>query len=206
MSKKPKGISAEEKRIRVMDVFQVRKDVFQMKELEKIVSKEKQINSMIVKELVQGLVDEGLVDAEKIGSSWYYWAFPSKLINAKKQRLDELRKKVTDGQRRMKYVTQELEEYEINAEDELLRSAEEEKLKMLKSSNEKLRKEVDKLKDFDPAIFSRQKEEIDIAKEAAERWTDNVFALKAWCRDKANMEPERFHSAYGIPEDLDYPE
>ena len=33
---------------------------------------------MSVKEIVTSLVDDGLVDTDKIGTSVYFWAFPSK--------------------------------------------------------------------------------------------------------------------------------
>lgn len=49
-----------------------------MKELEKLCQKEKGITSMSVKEILQGLVDDGMVDTDKIGTSVYFWAFPSK--------------------------------------------------------------------------------------------------------------------------------
>ena len=37
--------------------------------------------SMSVKEILQSLVDDALVDAERIGTSNYFWAFPSKAAN-----------------------------------------------------------------------------------------------------------------------------
>jgi len=33
---------------------------------------------MSVKDILQSLVDDGMVDTEKIGTSVYFWAFPSK--------------------------------------------------------------------------------------------------------------------------------
>ena len=36
---------------------------------------------MTVKEILQGLVDDGLVDTDRIGTSNYFWAFPSKASN-----------------------------------------------------------------------------------------------------------------------------
>lgn len=36
---------------------------------------------MSVKEILQSLVDDALVDAERIGTSNYFWAFPSKAAN-----------------------------------------------------------------------------------------------------------------------------
>ena len=58
--------------------YLLQKDFFQLKELEKLCQKEKGITSMSVKEILQGLVDDGMVDTDKIGTSVYFWAFPSK--------------------------------------------------------------------------------------------------------------------------------
>ena len=40
--------------------------------------KEKGITSMSVKDILTSLVDDGMVDTDKIGTSVYFWAFPSK--------------------------------------------------------------------------------------------------------------------------------
>ena len=37
--------------------------------------------SMSVKEVVQSLVDDNLVDTDKIGTSIYFWAYPSKAMH-----------------------------------------------------------------------------------------------------------------------------
>lgn len=47
-----------------------------MQELEKIAPKEKGIISQSVKDVIQNLVDDGLVDTDKIGTSVYFWAYP----------------------------------------------------------------------------------------------------------------------------------
>ena len=49
-----------------------------MKELERQCQKEKGITSMSVKDILQSLVDDGIVDTDKIGTSIYFWAFKSK--------------------------------------------------------------------------------------------------------------------------------
>lgn len=58
--------------------FSLQKDFFQLKELERLCQKEKGITSMSVKEILTSLVDDGMVDTDKIGTSVYFWAFPSK--------------------------------------------------------------------------------------------------------------------------------
>lgn len=59
------------------DFFYEKKDFFQLKELEKMLPKEKGIVAQTVKDVLQSLVDDHLVMAEKIGTSNYFWSFPS---------------------------------------------------------------------------------------------------------------------------------
>lgn len=49
---------------------------------------------MSVKEVLQSLVDDGMVDCERIGTSNYYWAFPSKALHARKRKLEALNSQV----------------------------------------------------------------------------------------------------------------
>lgn len=75
MSKR-KGVSFEEKRIRMLELFYEKREFFTLKELEKIAPKEKGIVAQAVKDVLQTLVDDGLVRSEKIGTSVYFWTFP----------------------------------------------------------------------------------------------------------------------------------
>ena len=64
------------------------KSVFKLDELEKKLKKACGITSQSVKEILLSLVDDNLVDHDKIGIGNYYWALPSKLV-AKKQNMLE---------------------------------------------------------------------------------------------------------------------
>jgi hypothetical protein len=77
--KKKKGISFEEKRQRLLSIFTNDPSFYHMKELEKLGQK-KGIHPMIVKEVLDSLIGDNLVDMEKVGSSSYYLALPSKTI------------------------------------------------------------------------------------------------------------------------------
>lgn len=46
---------------------------------------------MSVKEILQSLVDDDMVDSERIGTSNYFWAFPSKAMNKVSQSLKSLK-------------------------------------------------------------------------------------------------------------------
>ncbi|MCP9260602.1 Mnd1 family protein, partial [Dirofilaria immitis] len=106
-----KGLTAEEKRSRMLELFHEsneffqRQDVneavaklrnFQMKDLERIAPKQKGIIPQSVKEITQLLVDEGLVECEKIGTFVCYWAFPSQSMITRKKQLQELDEKISN--------------------------------------------------------------------------------------------------------------
>ena len=78
MASKKRGLSLEEKRQRMLDLFYSKKDFFLLKELEKMGPKEKGIVAQSVKDVVQSLVDDDLAETDKIGTSVYFWSFPSK--------------------------------------------------------------------------------------------------------------------------------
>ena len=88
MAPNKKGLSMEEKRKRMMEIFYESKDVFLLKDIEKIAPKNKGITSMSVKDVLMSLVHDGLVDTDKIGTSVYFWAFPSKASQARKRKLE----------------------------------------------------------------------------------------------------------------------
>ena len=71
-----------------MEIFYETKDVFLLKDIEKIAPKTKGITSMSVKDVLTSLVDDGLVDSDKIGTSVYFWAFPSKATQVRKRKIE----------------------------------------------------------------------------------------------------------------------
>lgn len=58
-------------------------DFFVLKEIEKLATKSKGVVSQSVKEVLQELKDDRLIECEKIGTSNYYWAFPATAAVAK---------------------------------------------------------------------------------------------------------------------------
>jgi Fe2+ or Zn2+ uptake regulation protein len=74
MSKK--GLSFEEKKAKMLQLLHERREFFQLKELEKLAPKEKGITANSVKDVVQALVDDGVIDTDKIGGSVHFWSFP----------------------------------------------------------------------------------------------------------------------------------
>ncbi|XP_015232821.1 PREDICTED: meiotic nuclear division protein 1 homolog isoform X1 [Cyprinodon variegatus] len=203
MSKK-KGLSLEEKRTRMMEIFFESKDVFQLKDIEKIAPKSKGIAPMTVKEVLQSLVDDNMVDCERVGTSNYYWAFPSKALHARKHKLEELQKQVSDAKQRKVSLEEAAEKAKVGREDTKERSCLLKELQSLRDEQKQLQAELEKYRECDPEVIQEIRKSNVVAKEAVSRWTDNVFAIKSWTKKKFSFDDSRIDKAFGIPEDFDY--
>ncbi|KAM6313322.1 meiotic nuclear division protein 1 homolog [Aegotheles albertisi] len=201
---KKKGLSFEEKRVRMMEIFFETKDVFQLKDIEKIAPKEKGITSMSVKEILQSLVDDGMVDTDRIGTSNYFWAFPSKALHARKRKLEELNSQFAESSQKKEALQKSIEKSKIGREDTVERAALIEELAALQQKKEQLKAEIDKYRECDPDVVEEMRQTNKVAKEAANRWTDNIFSIKSWAKRKFGFEESRIDKSFGIPEDLDY--
>ncbi|KAM8808178.1 meiotic nuclear division protein 1 homolog [Eudromia elegans] len=201
---KKKGLSFEEKRARMMEIFFETKDVFQLKDIEKIAPKEKGITSMSVKEILQSLVDDGMVDTDRIGTSNYFWAFPSKALHARKRKLEELQAQFAESTQKKEALQKNIEKSKVGREDTAERAALIEELAALRQKKEQLKAEIDKYRECDPDVVEEMRQTNKVAKEAANRWTDNIFSIKSWAKRKFGFEESRIDKSFGIPEDFDY--
>ena len=105
-----KGLSLEEKRKGMLDIFYDTKEFYLLKDLEKIAPKQKGIIAQSVKDVVQSLVDDYLVDTDKIGTSVYFWAFPSKALASRQSKLTELKDKLEAAKAKNAELTETLNE------------------------------------------------------------------------------------------------
>ncbi|KAK7069723.1 Meiotic nuclear division protein 1 [Halocaridina rubra] len=199
-----KGLSHEEKRTKMMELFYEKKDFFQLKELEKLGPKEKGVISQAVKDVVQSLVDDGMVDTEKIGTSVYFWAFPSKALSTRKRKMDELEARLEETNKRLMKSQTNLENAKVGREEGEDRQEILEQLAQLESTKEQLTTEIQKYHDCDPEVLKLLKDSVKVAHEAVNRWTDNIYAVKSWCNKKFFIEEATINKQFGIPEDLDY--
>ncbi|XP_063626234.1 meiotic nuclear division protein 1 homolog [Cydia splendana] len=203
MSKK-RGLSAEEKRTKMLEIFHNSKDFFQLKELEKIAPKEKGITMQSVKEVVQSLVDDHLVDSEKIGTSIYFWSFPSKVKNAKKRKLNDMQNELAEYTKKLKKTEEAIASESVGREATEERTAVLKSLEEMKKQEEALKKELQKYRDSDPEYIAQLKTEIEDLKTAANRWTENIYILKSYMKNTFQCENEVIDQMFNIPQDLDY--
>ncbi|KAL1735568.1 Mnd1 family-domain-containing protein [Schizophyllum commune] len=162
----PRGLSAEEKRVKMLEIFHET-----LKELEKIAPKTKGIVSQSVKEVVQSLVDDGLVQSDKIGSSNFFWSFPSQHGAAIQARLSIAQAKRAEAAQQLKEVRASVEEERASRRETEERRAKLGKLAWLKQHQATLQTELSAYGTCDPIKVEEMKRAVTLAQEAAIRWT-----------------------------------
>lgn len=205
MSKK-RGLSLEDKRDKVLEVFHQSADVFVLKDVEKLAAK-KGVVLQSVKEVLQSLVDDDLVHSEKIGISNYFWSFPAeastKIVNdlaRTKETLAAVRKRRADAAAAVEAAKAGKED----TEDRARLAAE---IKRLQGLVQEQAAELQAFADSDPETVAAMRAATQMAKEGANRWLDNAYALQSWCKRKfegREAQVDAFFAENGFSETLEY--
>jgi len=204
MSKK-RGLSLDEKRSRMLDIFYEKKDFFLLKELERIAPKEKGIISQSVKDVVMSLVNDDLVDSEKIGTSVYFWAFPSKATANRKRKLSDLNEKIAKSSKSYNDTMGNIDKASEGRENSDERNTCLGKLNALKERKIEIESKLQMYRDCDPEVLKEMQREIIQSNQASNRWTDNIYSLHSWIEQKfPSISINDLDKQFGIPEDLDY--
>ncbi|EAT34903.1 AAEL012895-PA [Aedes aegypti] len=206
MSKRKKGISAGEKKSLVLEIFHQSKEFYQLKDVEKIAVKDKGLREQVVKEILQNLVDEGQVETDKIGSSQYYWFFPAKKRKLKQQVFEQLKQEMEQSNDKIAELQKRIGTIK-ESQGESSRSSEIfEKLNTLKEKQKQLSSKLDKakLKQSDQNSVDKMNRNLPDLHDAANRWTDNLFSIKSWCKNRFNIQESLIDKQFQIPSDLDY--
>ncbi|KAL0072357.1 Meiotic nuclear division protein 1 [Marasmius tenuissimus] len=148
----------------------------------------KGIVSQSVKEILQSLVDDGLVQADKIGSSncmfsafvrWdrydsasvVFWSFPSQQGALIQNRLSAAKELKATHESQIKEITDAIEKEKASREDTEERKAALATLSEMKREICKLDEELSAYGACDPVKLEETRRAITLAKEAALRWT-----------------------------------
>ena len=75
----------------------------------------------------------------------------------------------------------------------------------LEAQKELLKNKIRKYEGCDPEVLDKFNNDAESAKEAINRWTDNIFAVQSWIGKKfPGVNPQDMSKQFEIPEDLDY--
>ncbi|KAJ3185952.1 Meiotic nuclear division protein 1 [Gaertneriomyces sp. JEL0708] len=63
--------------------------------------------------------------------------------------------------------------------------------------------ELEQFRDCDPTLVEEKERAVETAKEAANRWTENMFALQSYCSRTFGIPAQQFNKQFSIPEEFD---
>ncbi|KAJ3070992.1 Meiotic nuclear division protein 1 [Podochytrium sp. JEL0797] len=202
-SGRKKPLTQDEKKTKLLELFHESRDVWALKDLEKVASKEKGIVLNTVKEILDMLVSDGFVNSEKIGSGNYFFSFPGAAAATKKRQLQDLETEVATAKKTKVTLEKDIEDATKGREATEERSTLLAALKESESRSQGLKTELLQFKDCDPALIGAKEKAAKLAKAAANRWTDNIFCLQSHLSNKHNMATADFCKFFNVPEDLD---
>ncbi|KAG7098514.1 hypothetical protein E1B28_000458 [Marasmius oreades] len=205
-----KGLSVEEKRTKLLELFHETKDFYQLKELEKLAPKMKGIVSQSVKEILQSLVDDGLVQADKIGSSnctLLEFSIPARHDGPRpfeiQNRLNAAKEAKAANEAQLQEITDAIEKEKSLRQETDERRAALDKLTTLKKEVCKLDEELSAYGACDPVKLEETRRGIILAKEAALRWTDNFGVLLSYFTRQNGAPAEDIRKYLGVEDEYE---
>ncbi|ORX35302.1 meiotic nuclear division protein 1 [Kockovaella imperatae] len=200
MSTSKRGLSRDEKKAKMLELFHENSEFFTLKELEKIAPKQKGIVQQTVKEILEELVSDNEVVAEKIGTSNYFWSFPSAAGATKQAALAKAQRELEEVTSKIAEVNAGLKAAEKDREDTPERRKLLSTLSDLQAENKTLKDELAAFGAADPARHERKMQAVEVCKEAALRWTDNTIVLLQYAAG-LGVEPDTIRQELGITEE-----
>ncbi|KIP11628.1 hypothetical protein PHLGIDRAFT_114474 [Phlebiopsis gigantea 11061_1 CR5-6] len=163
----------------------------------------KGIVSQSVKEVLQSLVDDGLVQADKIGSSNFFWSFPSQRGAMVQTRLKAAKDNEAAQTAQLQEVQGAIEAEKAARPESLERTTALAQLAASKQELESLEKELTQYGACDPAKIDQKRRAVVLAKEAAIRWTDNYAVLLSHFTRQYGVDADEIRKYLGVSDDYE---
>mmetsp|Transcript_13594 Transcript_13594/g.22517 ORF Transcript_13594/g.22517 Transcript_13594/m.22517 type:complete len:216 (-) Transcript_13594:293-940(-) len=206
-----KRMSKEEKCKAILDIYHKTKQVYTEKEILTIAAKAG-VNANTVADMNDSLVDDALVEKDKIGGSNYFWSFPAKKDRLLQLNHDQTVREIAVLQQQTATASSELADAKRGREDdgttegEQSRPAKLARLAALSKERTALEEELESLQENDPHALADLQKELQLVQNAANRWTDNLFNAKSYLVKKRGMDKKEACKILGITANFDYPE
>ncbi|KAL4454211.1 hypothetical protein ABPG74_012168 [Tetrahymena malaccensis] len=204
--KRVKGLSAQEKQKAILEIFFETRDIFNKDEIEKEAKKKRINNPQDVQDILKVLVQDNLINKDKVGIGSFFWSFP----NEKK---DEMVKVIKGLDEKMISCNQKILETEskIITEQSLRTSDDRDDIlsqhQNLKKIVEQKLKQVNLLKRNDPKRVQEMKNKIEQYRNLANLWGDNIEALLSFLKKKFYMNAQdlkNYKEVFEIDQEIEY--
>ncbi|GMI37831.1 hypothetical protein TeGR_g9744, partial [Tetraparma gracilis] len=182
------------------------KDVHVEKEVLSLASKAG-VSQGAIQDVLDALIDDGLVNRRKIAGANYLWSFPAAADRGKLTKFEAMKEGVAGGKRKLAEAEGKLQTAGLGREDPTgSRASKLARIAELSAGRAALQAELEVLKESDPQVLADLQKELRLARDAANRWTDNVFACKGYLTKKRGFEGKEAERMIGITGNFDYPE
>jgi hypothetical protein len=199
-----KGLSRDGKLAGMQALMMESNDIWTLKDLEKECPKRKQIIAQSVKEILQELCDSDLVSSDKIGSGKFFWCFPADALHRRSVAQRGLEEEIAAAEAQGAALEAEVARLRLGREDSAEREALDAEISALAAALAAVRGEAAKYERLNPEGIKRAERQAIVACGAANRWTDNVFAIKTWCMKNFSLHSAGFDEQFGLGEGFDY--
>jgi len=191
--------------VKLKGILHDTKQPYTLKQMEKLGSKAG-VTTMSIKGVLEEMVSDGVIEMDKIGSTNWYWSFPSKEIARLQAKAQNLEENIDGTKRSVADLEEKVQELfkERVASDERTR-----KLKELAEIKAKISDQETKMKELsqnDPAKKQQLVQELEECKNAANRWTDNTWVMMDYLKKKHGICKKQLYQMFQITDDFDYPE
>ncbi|KLO18345.1 Aldo/keto reductase [Schizopora paradoxa] len=159
--------------------------------------------SQSVKDVLQSLVDDGLVQADKIGSSNFFWSFPSQRGSMLQNRLNAVKDTHSDLQKQLAETKANMDKERSAREETDERAEALAELSSARAELASLEKEMSQYGSCDPVKLEAKRRAVTLGQEAAARWTDNVMLLQSYFTRQRGVDPGDVRQYLGIGEDFE---
>ena len=217
MSKK-KGFSIDEKAVKVEEYLAANPHPHTLKELVALLPKATGVIPQSVEEVLELLLSEGRISSEKIGVSVFFWKFAPTADKGAKEAPTRGRRVPLESIRDPQILAERLAAAramsmklasDIAARAAVAGSAEErlalnEGIARLTAEVKERQRRLRAVAAFDPSILSQLSSATQVAFEAANRWTDNLFILEQFCSSRLKISTREFRKRFGLPHNLDF--
>lgn len=150
-------------------------------------------------------MDDDLVDKEKIGGSNFFWSFPAKkdrIMQLQHQErlnnIEKLKIELGEAQAQLADAKRGREDDDTGTRAHKLA-----RLQEISSLMAPLQKELASLKENDPQALADLQQELKLCREAANRWTDNLFNAQSYLVKKRGFDKKAANKLLGITDSFD---
>lgn len=160
-----------------------------------------------VKDINAALLDDSLVNQDKIGQVNVFWSFPAAQGVELQARVEAARTKLAEATAKLAKAREAEQHALVGREDvDGSRAAKLKEYRDLVEKRKALEAEALALKENDPEELARIQQSASDFKDHANRWADNLFALKRWLVKEKRADPSQvdlLFKSVGLPEDIE---